>query len=463
MPQRDSSSFTIYGWTVCTWVLVASFQYGYHISALNQIQAVLTCRNVEQGSFYGLPLCIPMSDVTFSVVTSIYTVGGLVGSIGANVAMDRWGRRGASRLSAVMTAIGSLFMAASSSIIALLVGRTLVGVGAGLGICVGPIYLAEIAPFKIRGSVGVLTQLSIVLGIMLTQSLGLYLSTPRQWRFVLLISSALSIMQLFLGPFIAESPSYLGRKGLLEEQKIVSRRLWGVIESASVLRRDDDNSLEDPLLQDAESQRDEAPHATAMTVPQLLKAPELRRPLLIVSLGMLSQQVSGINAVLYYSNAILSKALPQFGPYVSLGITIVNVIMTFPPIFLIERAGRRRLLQISVVGALVSHVAVGIGLNTGVVILSSIAVMTFVMSFAIGLGPVPFVLISEVSPPHAVSALSSVGLSLNWTANFLVGLIFLPLRNLLAGGDAMKEGRVFYVFAALLSVTAGILSKVYRG
>jgi hypothetical protein len=300
---------------------------------------------------------------------------------------------------------------------------------------------------------------------MLTQSLGLYLSTPRQWRFVLLISSALSIAQFFLSPFIVESPSYLGRKGSLEEQKIVFQRLWGSVENAGALSSHvgDNSYLEDPLLQDSESHQEEVPHAKAITVPQLLKARELRRPLFIVSSGMLSQQVSGINAVLYYSNAILSKALPQFGPYVSLGITIVNVLMTFPPIFLIEHTGRRRLLQISVVGALVSHVAVGIGLNTGAVVISSIAVMTFVMSFAIGLGPVPFVLISEVSPPHAVSALSSVALSLNWTANFLVGLVFLPLRNLLAGGDAMKEGRVFYVFAALLSVTACILSKVYRG
>jgi len=171
----------------------------------------------------------------------------------------------------------------------------------------------------------------------------------------------------------------------------------------------------------------------------------------------------GINAVLYYSNDILSKALPDLGPYVSLSITVVNVFMTFPPIFLIERMGRKPLLQASVAGALASHIAVGLGLDTGTVILSSIAVMTFVMSFAIGLGPVPFVMIPEVSPPHAVSALSSVGLSLNWIANFIVGLVFLPLRNLLASGDATKEGRVFYVFAAMLFVTASALFRVYKG
>jgi len=388
----------------------------------------------------------------------------LIGSMSANVAMDCWGRRGASRLSAAMTALGALSMAVSSSVVALLVGRGLVGIGAGIGICVGPIYLSEIAPPKIKGSIGVLTQLSIVLGIMFTQAMGLYLATPRQWRFVLFMSSAISVGQFCLSPFIVESPSYLGGKSFAEDQKSAARRLWGDAEGFNTSARSgEDPSLQDPLLDDPEEQLEAIPHVAAITVPQLLKTQELRRPLLIVSFAMLSQQLSGINAVLYYSNDILSKALSDLGPYVSLGITIVNVFMTFPPIFLIERTGRKRLLQASVIGALISHIAIGLGLDTAFVILSSIAVMTFVTSFAIGLGPIPFVMISEVSPSHAVSALSSFGLSLNWVANFFVGLVFLPLRNILASGDAMKEGRVFYVFAAVLSVTAGALLRVYRG
>lgn len=166
--------------------------------------------------------------------------------------------------------------------------------------------------------------------------------------------------------------------------------------------------------------------------------------------------------VLYYSNDILSKSLPDFGPYISLGITIVNVIMTFPPIILIERLGRTKLLTISIIGALVSLLAAGLGLNTGFVSMASVSILSFVTSFAIGLGPIPFVIISEVSPPQAVSSISSVALSLNWSLNFLVGLLFLPLRNFLAGGDATKEGRVFYVFAAVLFLSSFTLSRIYH-
>lgn len=82
--------------------------------------------------------------------------------------------------------------------------------------------------------------------------------------------------------------------------------------------------------------------------------------------------------VLYYSNDILSKALPELGPYISLGITVVNVIMTFPPIFLIERLGRRTLMYGSALGAVLSLLAVGYGLDRNLVTLASLAILTFV-------------------------------------------------------------------------------------
>ncbi|CAK5279489.1 unnamed protein product [Mycena citricolor] len=431
MPQRfNGESFTRYGWFLCSWILLIPFQYGYHISVLNQIQAVLTCKEVGSDTrpHYGLPTCIPMSDFSFSVVTAIFTVGGLVGSMSANIFMDRegWGRKGAARFSALLVAVGSGIMSISASVSFLLIGRFLVGIGSGIGICLGPIYLAEIAPSGISGSVGVLTQLGIVLGIMITQCVGLRFATPTEWRSVLFLSFAASVAQLFLASLMVDSPSWLGSKA----------------------------SVEDPLLDNAEAARGGA--GKALTVPEVLAAGDLRRPLAIVCFAMLSQQLSGINAVLYYSNEILSKSLPDLGPYVSLGITVVNVLMTFPPIILIERVGRRRLLALSTIGGITSLILVGFGLNSGLVTLASIAILTFVTSFAIGLGPVPFVLVPEVSPYHAVSALSSIALSLNWIVNFLVGLVFLPLRNLLSQGDPSKEGRVFYLFAIALFCSMGI-------
>ncbi|KAH9951488.1 general substrate transporter [Amylocystis lapponica] len=471
---HDPVAFTVYGWVVCSWLLIVSFQYGYHISALNQIQAVLTCRDaVDPGApsvHYGLPTCIPMSDATFSLVTSVYTVGGLLGSLGANLVMDRWGRKGATLASAIAMAAGPALMGVASTLGPLAFGRLITGIGAGIGLCVGPIFLSEISPVKIRGAVGVLTQFAIVIGIMITQAMGLQLATPRQWRLVLLFSAALSVAQLLVAPMMIESPTWLNRQGLLQQKDATSRRIW---KSSQTMRAASNFDTEDPLLNsgdidaetaaDDESLKDADVHEAAISVPRLLVAKELRRPLTIVCFSMLCQQLSGVNAVLYYSNDILSKAIPDLGPYVSLGITIVNFLTTAAPIFLIDRLGRKQLLSASAGGAFISLLCVGYGLNSGLTTLASIAILTFVASFAIGIGPVPFVMIPEVSPHRAVSALSSVGLSLNWVANFLVGLVFLPLRNLLSHGDPMNEGRVFYVFAALLFFCTFVLLRVYKG
>ncbi|KAJ7184195.1 hypothetical protein C8R46DRAFT_1158597 [Mycena filopes] len=407
--SRNGEAFTQFGWVVCMWILLIPFQFGYHISVLNQIQAVLTCKEVSPDvghTLYGLPTCLPMSDFKFSVVTAVFTAGGLAGSLLGNVFMDRWGRKGAARASSLFVGVGASLMCVSASVPVLGLGRVLVGFGSGIGLCVSPVYLAEIAPSKITGSVGVLTQLGIVLGIMITQAIGLRFATPTQWRSVLFLSAACAVAQFFLSALMVESPTWLGAKGHVEPKKTASRRLWAAVAS-----------VEDPLLDELEAHRDDT--VTALTVGQVLAAPELRRPLAILSFVMLGQQLSGI--------------------------TVVNAIMTFPPIFLIERMGRRQLLTLSTLGALVSLVFVGFGLNNGFITLSSIAILTFVMSFAIGLGTY------------------SLRDDSRRSSNFLVGLVFLPLRNFLADGDATKEGRVFYIFAVALFLSMFPLSRVYRG
>ncbi|OBZ75225.1 hypothetical protein A0H81_04625 [Grifola frondosa] len=353
MAVHHPQAFTTYGWIVCTWILIVSFQYGFHISSLNQIQAVLTCRNSAlpgtPSTHYSLPTCIPM-----------------VWNHGRVCLFD-----------------------------ALVIGRTLTGVAAGIGLCVGPIFLSEISPSDIKGTVGVLTQFAIVMGIMVTQAMGLQLATPLHWRLVLLFSSALSIAQLFAGPLVTESPVWLNRHGLLQDKDATARRLW---KSGQIMRSPGapNYDTEDPLLGDNNEEvhdsRDAEQHEAAVTV-----------------LNFWWLQLSGINAVLYYSNEILSKSLPDFGPYVSLGITVVNVLMTAAPIFLIDRLGRKSLLSLSAGGSLLEP--------------HHIDIRCIVCD---RIGPVPFVMIPEVSPHHAVSALSSVGLSVNWISNFLVGLVFLP-------------------------------------
>ncbi|KAJ7582501.1 general substrate transporter [Mycena floridula] len=479
--MRTATSFTTYGWLLCFWVLIIPFQYGYHISVLNQLQSVLSCKQAHLETAYGLPTCIPMTDLTFSFVTSIFTIGGLAGSLSGNFVMEKYGRKGGARASALLVSIGSGLMGLSGGIPALGIGRFLVGVGSGVGLCVGPIYISEIAPAKISGTVGILTQLGIVLGIFITQLVGLNFATPTTWRFVLFISCALGLAQWFGSVFMVETPGWISAHssaGSKEEAAAVERRIWGFSPSSSLEASSepdtDETAVNHPLL--AQAEPDDATHIihaqATISLPTLIfRTPrDLYRPMVIVCFAMVGQQVSGINAVLYYSNAnfqaILSKALPDMGPYVSLGITIVNVLMTFAPIVLVERLGRKQLLTISTICAIASLMTVGIALDSNWTVVASVAIITFVMSFAIGLGPIPasrqFILIPEVGPFYAVSALASLALSLNWIANFLVSLAFLPMRNYLSGGDPMKEGRVFFVFVGVLALVMGVVRVSYR-
>ncbi|KAG6832729.1 hypothetical protein H0H92_012301 [Tricholoma furcatifolium] len=234
-----------------------------------------------------------MSEFTFSVITAIFTVGGLAGSLIANVVMDHWGRKGASVISALCTSLGAGLMGLSTSVGLLGFGRFVVGLGSGVGICVGPVFLSEIAPSSIRGNVGVLTQLGIVLGIMITQAMGLRLATPTEWRVVLYCSFALSAFQIALSSFASESPVWLGNNGRLDEKRVVCNNLWTNDGSTQI----DGNNDSDPLLDELEARREDSQHVAAIvTVPQLFSARELRKPLVI--------------------------SLPDLGPYVSLGITV---------------------------------------------------------------------------------------------------------------------------------------------
>lgn len=132
-----------------------------------------------------------------------------------------------------------------------------------------------------------------------------------------------------------------------------------------------------------------------------------------------------------------------------------------------KRVGRKPLLLMSLVGMAVSATLLAVGLDKHFQVLSSITIVTFVAAFALALGPVPFLLISELVPPQAVPAVSSLALSCSWMSNFVIALAFLPLRNALAyedeQGEIQGEGRVFYVFLVIHVIALVVIQKkLYR-
>lgn len=134
--------------------------------------------------------------------------------------------------------------------------------------------------------------------------------------------------------------------------------------------------------------------------------------------------------------------------------------MTFPPIYLIERLGRRTLLLGSLSSLTVSLVVLGYSINNGFFEVAAAAIIAFVACFSIGMGPTPFVLAGEIPPVAARSASASAGLATNWGLNIFIGLFFLPFRDWISGGREDGAGSIFYVFAVLSTLGCVVLGRL---
>ncbi|KAK9900608.1 general substrate transporter [Cystobasidium minutum MCA 4210] len=436
----------------CIWICALSFQYGYNISALNSLSSALSCVGTQSTSW--LPACFSMDATSFGLVTSIYTIGGLLGSLFTGTIADKRGRRAACLVGALSIALGGALMALAPNFTVLLLGRLIVGLGCGVATVIVPTYLSEIAPPEHKGRIGVLNQVGIVSGIFTGQCASIALSKQSTWRFVPVITAGIAALQILLGGKMKESPVWLANKaGSLEDTHE---------DSSSGFQADSDAGVHDRLLADAVAATDtESGSSRSVSKPPpqtiwgVLTSPLTRKGLRIVIITQVAQQASGINAVIYYSTDIMKNALPTSAAYIALTITAVNFVMTFPPLYFIDRIGRRPLLLLSVGCMSLFSLILAFSINSSPII-ASIAVISFVASFSLGLGPIPFLLIPEVVPSQSAAATGSLGLTLNWLTNFCVSAVFWPL--------AVRVGQqnIFIGFAIIAAAATMLIGYVYR-
>jgi SP family galactose:H+ symporter-like MFS transporter len=371
------------------------------------------------------------------VVTSIALLGAAIGAIVGGPLADRYGRRRLIVVTAGMFVVGSLAAAFVQSVAWLIAARLFIGSAIGVASFVAPLYLSEIAPAKIRGALVSLNQVAVTVGI-----LGSYLTDYAfaheggwRWMFGVGVVPALALgIGIVLMP---SSPRWLMMEGRREEAERALARIRG--STAGV---------------DAEIQE----ISTNVSRPQsgyaILLQPQFRPPLIIgIALAAL-QQVTGINTVIYYAPTIFQFA--GFGSaeaaiFATLGVGIVNVALTLVALWLIDRVGRRPLLLVGEAGMMVSLVVLGAGFlwhgdggMTGWITAASL--MTYVGFFAIGLGPVFWLLIAEIYPQEVRGLAMSVATLTNWATNLLVALTFLTLV------DAIGTSATFWTYAVLTAV-----------
>ncbi|KAG1465203.1 hypothetical protein G6F46_002468 [Rhizopus delemar] len=453
---------------VVTTILLSAFQYGYHNGELNTPQSVISqCQGASNVN--RLPECIPMPDADYALIVSMLTAGGLVGALSAPYFNDRYGRRRTLLATNVFLGLGSVLCTLASTAKGMMVGRFLSGIGSGLVTVVVPAYIAECVPEARRGLFGAFNQLSIVIGIMVAQIMGLVWSTLARWRYILAVGIVLAVLQASLLPLCVDSPRYLASlPGGVDKAKAALLRLRQepaeeVEEEIATWKRDWANGVEESeeavLLQE-DPRTEEEEGYQKVTSWEFLTSARYRRPLFILLVLQLSQQLSGVNAVIFYSTSIMSTVFPESSGLITVSISIVNLVMTTLSAVLMDRAGRRTLFLTSSGLMTLMGTLLGWSIGAGHDRTSAFAIIGFIASFAIGLGPIPFLMIPEVVETKAVSSACSVGLSVNMISNFIISAGFLSLRNLLG------QAHVFYLFSLtllLLTVIAVFILPETKG
>ena len=391
-----------------------------------------------------------MTAALFGTVSSSFTVGGLLGALVSGPFSSVRGRKPAMQATAAVYFLGAGIETLAGSVVTLCIGRFFSGIGAGASTVIVPLYISEIAPPKERGLFGAMTQVSINIGILLTQTMGYFLSHDNAWRYILVTGVFISIAQGAGLLFVPESPSWLASHGNPKEAEARLQAIRGkhfditeeiaAWDSANRNGPDEEESL--------------LPRTDAVEGPrhlgflQVVKDP-LYRPAIISVVGiMFAQQLCGINSVIMYSVSLLNNLLPLSSALLTILISVVNLLTTIACAPLPDRLGRKTCLLISIIGQGSSAFALALSIVFKVKILSAISVLFFVGFFAVGLGPVPYIMASELVGQEAVGATQSWSLSSNYVATFFVAQFF-PIINKALNDRFGGQGWVYFIFAAL--------------
>jgi len=388
---------------------------------------------------------------TLSATLSIFLAGPLA---------DRIGRRTVLRTATVMFAASAIMAAAANGYIMLILARLLSGLGVGAVFVAAPMYIAEISPPALRGRMVTVNQLFLVCGIFLASAnnllivqlgtqpsdwLGLELAGS-QWRWMLGIGVVPAVLYLFALLFVPESPRWHAMHGRLDAARRILSREHGAVVAERELAEVCASLSHETRTSDASLRE--------------LWAPQLRAVLFIGLVVGVLQQITGINAVLGYAPMIFARAGSQVGietPFVQTAlIMLVNVVFTVFALLLIDRVGRRPLLIFGTAGIAACLFLTSWGFHSSHDGVESawvlLGLLGFVASFALSLGPVMWVLFSEIFPNRVRAlAISCVGL-VNSAVCFLAQLVFPWQMENLGGAQTFLIYAVFAVLGVAMLV-----------
>ncbi|XP_070768807.1 solute carrier family 2, facilitated glucose transporter member 3 isoform X2 [Enoplosus armatus] len=426
--DKPKKKVTLYLLFCVSTAVIGSLQFGYNTGVINAPEQKLRrfFQNVSMER-YGEPFSPGTNTMVWSFAVAIFSVGGMAGSFSVGAMVNKFGRRKSMLLANILALLGGGLMGLSvllQSFEVVIVGRLIIGVFCGLCTGLTPMYVGEISPTAVRGAFGTLHQLGVVIGILVAQVFGLefLLGSDALWPLLLALTILPAVLQSIMLPFCPESPRYLL---IVLNQEEEARKALVRLRGCEDVSDDIQEMKEEGMRMALEKK---------VTILELFRSRNYRQPIIIAIVLQLSQQLSGINAVFYYSTGIFDTAGVTQPIYATIGAGAVNTVFTVVSLFLVERVGRRTLHLIGLAGmaicALVMTISLSLKTNQSLSYLAIVAVFGFVASFEMGPGPIPWFIVAELfsqGPRPAAMAISGFS---NWTANFLVGLSFPKLEEL---------------------------------
>ncbi|XP_073323909.1 solute carrier family 2, facilitated glucose transporter member 9 isoform X2 [Pagrus major] len=398
---------------------------------------------------YGEPIAAETATLLWSITVSIFAIGGLLGALSVSFIIRVLGRKGTLLLNNGFAVIAALLLAlgeTAKSFEMLIVGRFIIGVDSGIALSVLPMYLGEITPKHIRGSIGQFNSILICLGVFTGQVLGLpeLLGQESRWNHLFSFLAVPAVLQLCVLPFLPESPRYLlmERRDEAGAERAFQRFLG---------KKDVSQELEE-VHAEARAQ-DNVQRASVL---QLLKNPAVHWQLITIIITMACYQLCGLNAIWYYTNGILLEAgfAKNIIPYITLSTGAIETLAAIASGLVIERIGRKPLLifGFSAMAVFFSLLTVFLNFQDSVSwmpYLSYICILAVIASFCSGPGGIPFILTGELFEQSYRPAAFMIAGTVNWLSNFAVGLLFPFIQAKLQS------------FAFLVFVVVCILGSIY--
>lgn len=393
---------------------------------------------VISGALLYLKDDIPLNAYTEGLVVSSMLVGAIVGAGLSGPLSEKLGRRRLVFMISIVFIIGALILALAPTMEILALGRVIIGLAVGGSTAIVPVYLSELAPTDARGSLSSLNQLMITIGILASYLVNYAFAPIEGWRWMLGLAVVPSVILMIGVIFMPESPRWL----LEKRGEKAARDVMKLTYPASEIDHEIENMKKINQIAD-----------NTWTV---LKSPWLLSTIIIGSVFALLQQLIGINAIIYYAPKIFATA--GFGESTAIlstvGIGVVNVLVTIFAISIIDKIDRKKLLVIGNIGMVASLLIMSaliwlIGVNSAAWIIL-LCLTTFIIFFGVSWGPVLWVMLPELFPMRARGAATGIAALVLSIGSLLVAQFFPVLT------DVLQVQQVFLIFAVI-----GIIAMIF--